>query len=261
MIVEEMHYEFMVRFNSQSSEQQKSYLIPEVDQLLNNAMDMFINSKVYPRFSQIGSAVESTNRIIDDLRTIITTRTVDVNTPAGSDYGEIDLGNLLYATIPLNVELKYLISSTALVSCIGCGDINEPEELEVNLFRHYDKILNNTIYNTSYNWKEISAIIEDNKLKLYLKDPNFTNNLICRMAKIKFIRKPLQICNGANFGSGGNIGYYIGNQLYNINQDCELPENTHNEIVDLAVMLAARNVSSSTIPIKQQSLQEQYTIN
>ena len=109
MTVEEMHYEFMVRFNSQSSEQQKSYLIPEVDQLLNNAMDMFINSKVYPRFSQIGSAVESTNRIIDDLRTIITTKNVHVNTVG--DYGEIELDNLLNpdGTTPLDVDLKYLI--------------------------------------------------------------------------------------------------------------------------------------------------------
>ncbi len=256
MTVEEMHYEFMVRFNSQSSEQQKSYLIPEVDQLLNNAMDMFINSKVYPRFSQIGSAVESTNRIIDDLRTIITTKNVHVNTVG--DYGEIELDRLLNpdGVTPLDVNLKYLISAIAFVSCDGCNN-NEPEEMQVNIFRHYDKILNNTIYNTSYNWKEIIAIIEDNKLKLYLKDPNYTTNLICANANIKFIRKPLRICNGANFGTG----YYLGSVLCNTTDDCELPENTHNEIVDLAVMLAARNVSSSTMPIKQQSLQEQFTIN
>ena len=55
----------------------------------------------------------------------------------------------------------------------------------------------------------------------------------------KFIRKPLRICNGANFGTG----YYLGSVLCNTTDDCELPENTHNEIVDLAVLLATTTVN------------------
>ena len=254
MTVEEMHYEFTARFNSQSSEQQKSYLIPEVDNLLNIAQEVFINSKVYPRFSQIGSAVESTNRIIDDLRTIMTTKDVIATN------GVVVLNSLIiYGGITPAPELKYFISAIAIVKCDGC---DEGVAMKVNVHRHYDNLLSNSLYNTSYAWREIIGVIEDNSLKLDLNDKNKTLPLTCTQVKLSYIRKPLRISNAANFGSGGNIGYYIDNvTLLNTNQNCELPENTHNEIVDLAVVLAARNVSSIEAAMKQQGLQEQYTIN
>ena len=248
MNIERMHYEFLLKFNKVSSDQNKSFLIPEIDLLLNEAQEIFVKRIVMPKYNPL-AGVDKSQRNIDDVRTLVVSRECKVknnNVTLPDDY------------------LSYINST---VTVCGCG--NKPVTCQVFIQQHQDMFQSSSFDSSSVQWREINATFDINGIKLYPDGDSQWKGFM-----LTYVKRPVFITNGWNSGSkhgykipgsdrltgcvydsSGNIVKDSAGIPLNGNVNCELPESTHSDIVDLAVMIASGNLASPEYQFKLQKLQ------
>lgn len=226
MDVRSMQYDFKQKINKVDSQQYRNLRVPEIDWKLNEATDIFIKSIAEPR-KRNHLGFEVNQRTIDDIRTIVVN---SVSLTATSE-------NIF--VIPDNY--MFYLSGEVTLSKEGCGEKNA----RLIIRQHDDRHEDSPFDNSSYEWGEVNARFVGNTLRLFT-DGTFTVTDL----KIDYIRKHAYIHNAQDFLPGSNYNLPNGVNLIG-SQDCELPEHTHREIVDIAVLITTGELQIPDYQIKQ----------
>lgn len=227
-----MHYDFKRKLNKIDSQSYRNLLIPEIDQILNEAQEIFVKMVAKPRFrSQLG--FEISQRSIDDIRVLVE-----------EDVCQVPSDNMV--SLPDNYW--HYVSSYVTMSKGGCSNIKG----SVFIRQHDDTFENSPFDRSSFEWRVVNATFYKNGVKFYTND-DFTIDSFC----LSYIRNLVYIHNAEDFRSttsGGTYDLPSGVTLTG-SVDCELPVHTHREIVDLAVLIATGELENpNSYQLKQDKL-------
>lgn len=221
-----MQYDFKTKLNKIDSQQYRNLRIPEIDWKLNEAQELFVKIVAQPRL-RTNLGFETSQRTIDDIRTIVV-----------KDYCSSVVDNV--ATLPENYW--HFLSGKAVMDKDNCLGFRGT----VKIRQHDDEFEKSPFDCSSFEWREVNAVFFDGGLKLY-DDGTFVNQEFC----MSYLKKLSYIHNAEDFGAGSYklpSGLLLTGSL-----DCELPDHTHREIVDIAVALASGDLQN---PDHQNKLQK-----
>lgn len=210
MNIKEMHYELKKKLNKVDSQQYKNLLVPEIDVALNEAQELFVKMVAQPRLkSYLG--FEKSQRNIDDIRTIVV-----------EELGWGVTNNIV--TLPS--DYWHYIKGSVHCTKAQCSDV--PCRLFIR--RHEEDFENSPFDKSSFEWRHVNGLFNENGIKLFT-DNTFTINSV----DLVYIRKLSYIHNAEDFGTGGYR--LLSGILLSGTENCELPDHTHREIVDIAALL------------------------
>jgi hypothetical protein len=227
MTTREMHYDFKQKFNKIDSQKNKGLLVPEIDWLLNEAAELFVKRVAIPKTDN-GLGFEMSQRLIDDIKSIVIGGTW---TPVVNN------------VIALPPNYLYFVRCRVKLSKGNC----KGEEGVLYIREHNDLFEESQFYNASFEWREVNGIYESQGIQSFT-DGTFTID----EAKLSYIRKMAYMHNAQDFGTG-SYNHPSGVTLTGT-VNCDLPDHTHREIVDIAVMLAASEVQTSDLQVKASKL-------
>ena len=239
MTVEEMHYDFKIKFNKLDSSDYRNFQLPEIDWMLNEGMWLFLKQR-YGVNNTTNTGFDGSQKRIDDLRNLVVKNVLLPSTASTEP-------NSISATLPTDYAFAVRINAEA--NNESCGD----KVITCRPTQHddLDSVLNDPNYSPSYEWGEMpivygtlsSAAIDANTLFGYT-DGSFTVNGF----RIDYLRQPARIA----FPSGVPGGSYVypDGTVVAANQDCELPEHAHKEVVDTAVLIASGDINHPGFQIK-----------
>lgn len=243
MTIQEMHYDFKMKFNKIDSQRNRNLLVPEIDWLLNEAEQLFVNLVAFPRVpSPLG--FEKIQRNTDDIRTALIFTEFTISSGAGSETGGEDPSPMPGSTVVLLPALyQYFIRATVEMTKGSCSTKGR-----VMIHQHDDIVESDTFYNSSFEWQEVTASFIGNLF--IIKNPNDTS--ISKVILYYIRRRPYM-----HFASGFPGGTYTlpgaAAPLTGV-QHCVLPIHTHGQIVDIAVAMAAGKIQASDYQIKLSKL-------
>ena len=220
MTTREMHYDFKQKFNKIDSQKNKGLVVPEIDWLLNEAAELFVKRVAQPKVNN-GLGFETSQRIIEDIKSIVVG---GVWTPVTNN------------VIALPADYLYFVRCRVKLSKGNC----KGKESVLSVEAHNNTFEESQFYKSSFEWREVNAVYESQGLQAFT-DGTFTID----EAKLSYIRKMAYMHNAQDFGPG-SYNHPSGVTLTGT-VNCDLPEHTHKEIVDIAVMLAASEVQTSDL--------------
>ncbi|MGL6107257.1 MAG: hypothetical protein ACRC0V_07215 [Fusobacteriaceae bacterium] len=235
MTIEEMHYDFKLKLNKVDSQQNKNFLIPEIDWILNEAQEIFIKRVAEPR-NKSNLGFEKSQRNIDDIRTLVKNSVPII---------------VINNQITLPGDYLYYIKGNVEISRGNCNNINGT----LIIRQHDDNFEESPFDKSSFEWRTVNGVFFENGLKLYT-DGKFIVNKVY----VSYIRKPKYIHNAKDFSVSGKYNSPSGVSLIGF-QNCELSEATHREIVDIAVLLATENIQAADYQSKMTKLNLNELIN
>lgn len=244
----EMHYAMKQKLNKSDSQQLRNLRPPEMDWYLNEAQLMFVKTVANPKQQYL---VEANQRMTDDLAPLV----VNVEVPASSMYYYDGFRTLL----PLNElspRFMYYIGAEIITGQLSC--CRPGVRMKVFIRRHSDLFRNNVFYRSSLVWREAAALFEnwdytiDDTTKngpclVILNDEQDPYDI--SSADISYIRVPGLIFSGGYTTMDGTL------TPSDAVQSCELPFHVHEDIVDIAAMMAASNMMNPDIQAKIQKMQ------
>lgn len=234
MTISDMHYDFKQKLNKIDSEQYRNLRIPEIDWLLNEAQLIFVKNIAQPRVVQ-HTGFEISQRSIDDIRTIVIEDKI---------LNKLSEDNK-YSVFELPEDYLFYISTKVKISKNGCGS----KEVQTIVRQHDDLFEQSKFDNSSFEWGEVNITFDSRGLKVYT-DGTFTIDEL----KINYIKQPMYIHNANEFKPTSQ--YKLPNGILLVGQqNSELPNHTHNEIVDIAVYIATNNLDMPNMQFKQAKLQ------
>lgn len=214
MSIKAMHYDVKRKLNKVDSQQYKNLLVPEIDVALNEAYGLFIKMIAFPRFrTQLG--FEKSQRTIDDIRPL-------VNEQEDAENQFIVEGN----RVPLPEDYVFYLSSHLVAKKNNCESV----KIRPTFVQHDDDAEGDFHHKSSYEWRTINARFNSYGVR-FENDGSFEIEKFC----LSYVRKPKYIHNAEDFREGGYIS--PSGDLLTGFENCELPDHTHAEITDIAVML------------------------
>jgi hypothetical protein len=236
MSIKKMHYDLKVKLNKVDSQQYRNLLIPEIDWALNEAQSIFIKRIAEPRKMQqvFDFGFEKNQRNIDDIRTIVKDSVSQM---------AIKIDDFKYK-VELPEDYMYLVSCKAIASKGNCFNVIT----ECVLRQHDDSFEFSPFDKSSFEWREINIRFYDGGIKAF-SDGTFTISSL----ELDYIKKPVYIHNAEDFGSSSQ--YILPNGILLTGfQDCELPFQTHAEIVDIAALVLTGQLQYADYNIKREKL-------
>lgn len=230
MTIKEMQYDIKFKLNKVDSQQYRNLRIPELDWVINEAYEIFVKSVAEPRTSNY-LGFETSQRTIDDIRTIVVNDKNIIPTK---------LDNKTYI-LSLPQDYMFYISASVVITKKNCSD----RIARAILRQHDDRFESSPFDNSSFEWKEVNIRFYENGIKLFT-DGTFD----IKEVKLNYIRKHAYIHNAQDFLPTGSYKLPSGVILTG-SQDCELPTQTHREIVDIAVLILTNNLELPTYQLKQ----------
>lgn len=230
MDIKEMQYDIKFKLNKIDSEQYKNFRIPELDWAINEAEEIFVKSIAEPRTSNY-LGFETNQRTIDDIRSIVINDKTIVPTKIDSNTYKVELPQ----------DYMFYISANVIISKAKCAD----RTARAILRQHDDRFESSPFDMSSFEWKEVNIRFYEGGIKLFT-DGTFE----IKEVKLNYIRKRKYIHNAQDFLPTGSYKLPSGVVLTGT-QNCELPEHTHREIVDIAVLILANNLDSPNYQLKQ----------
>jgi hypothetical protein len=226
MTISEMHYDWKLKIDKVDSFSKADFSPAEIDWLLNEAIMVIVKQR-YGITNSKRSGFESSQKRIDDLKSLQIKFPLQPGitpTPLASNLFEVSLDDLIY-------EYWFLTRATVDVVKPNCV-----EKASLKLIQHDDlNFALNDPFNKSddtevlYNFGRGSSGTSDS---IYLY-PDSTYPL--GQVFIEYIKKPAKVSLG---------GYTYLDGTLTTQQDCDLSEHLHNEIVDVAVQIASGIIES-----------------
>ena len=210
-----MHFQFQRKLNKIASEQYPNIVVPMVDTYLNEAVNIFVKRIAEPRLRPGGA--EKNQRTIDDIRTLVKTEEKVLSNSGG-----------VY-TVALPEDYMFHLSSE-----FTCKKDNCRKTIRGFVAQHDDLVEETAFTQSSFEWEEVNFWFAGTGIKVKTKD--FTPVSVI----MDYIKTPARIYFAD--GYGGQYVDFDGNTLTG-SQDCDLPAHTHDEIVDIAVLLAIGELS------------------
>ena len=230
MDIKEMQYDIKFKLNKIDSEQYKNFRIPELDWAINEAEEIFVKSIAEPRTSNY-LGFEINQRTIDDIRTIVVNDATIVPTKINNETYKVSLPQ----------DYMFYISANVIISKEKCAD----RTARAILRQHDDRFEASPFDTSSFEWREVNIRFYEDGIKLFT-DGTFE----IKEVKLNYIRKRKYIHNAQDFLPTSSYKLPSGVVLTGT-QNCELPEHTHREIVDIAVLILANNLDSPNYQLKQ----------
>lgn len=231
MDIKGMQYDVKVKLNKVDSQQFRNLKIPEIDWALNEAQEVFIKLIAEPR-QKNGFGFEVNQRSIDDIRTLVVNNLTPLSATVFDDSSFL---------VSLPEDYMFFVSGYACLTKGECADI-KARLLEK---QHDDEHEESPFNSSSFEWREVNMRFFKEGIRIFT-DKSFIVNSIC---ELNYIKKPVYIHNAADY-IGGTYTLPDGTVLVGT-QDCELPEHTHREIVDLAVLIISGQLQTPDYQIKQ----------
>ena len=217
MTIKEMHYDFKRKLNKVDSQQNENLRVPEIDAALREAEEVFIKMVAFPRVkSHLG--FESSQRSIDDLRSIVINE------------HPVDIIN---NTSSLPDNYLHFIKGDVEMSKGQCKGIRG----RLFIRQHDDDFERSPFDKSSFEWRTINGVFYEKGVKFYINDSTKLTKFY-----LSYVKKPRLMHNAEDF-RGGSYELLSG-QVLTGSVNCELPEQTHREIVDIAVLLVTGQLSS-----------------
>ncbi len=227
MTIQEQHYDFKKKMNKIDSQQYKNLKVIEIDWVLREAEDIFIKMVAEPRkFNHLG--FERNQRTRDDIRTIVVNESCSVVT-----------NNI--ATLP--VDYMFFLRGNVDMTKGPCAGVKG----KVHVQQHDDSFEDSPFDRSSFGWREVNALFTEQGVKFYTDGP-FTVDNFC----LSYIRKPAYIHNASATANGQYMD--LSGTLLTGSVNCELPEHTHREIVDIAVLITTGELQIPDYQVKQAKL-------
>lgn len=234
MNIKDMHYDLKSKLNKIDSSQYKDLLVPEIDWKLNEALDIFIKSVAFPRYSQT-MGFEKTQRNIEDIRTLVKTTT-------GITPIENVIADSRVKYVPIPKDYSFFVSAKVDISKNNC----HKSFIRCIVRKHGDLNEESPFDSSSFEWEDINILFDENGIAMYT-DGTFNIN----KAYITYIKKHPYMHNAEDYSQEG---YELTDgTLLSGTQDCILPEHTHREIVDIAVLLITGDLTPN-YQIKQHKI-------
>lgn len=205
MKILDMHYDFKRKFNMLDTSARRSFQTQEIDWLLNEAQVQFVLLRLRSQGLPEGQ------RNLDDLRPLFKDETV---IPVSNE-----------ASFPPDLFLTVKVE--AKVTKEGCGT----KRIRVFNMAHDDTHERDTFVQSSFEWEELNAEYRQGKLFL------FPTDFVINEVYFTYIKNPplmYYALQPYRLPSGDLLSGIV---------DCELPQHTHNTIVDMAVANAITDMS------------------
>lgn len=221
MDIKAMHYDYKKKLNKVDSQQYRNFRVPEIDWVLNEAQELFVKMIAKPRLAN-HLGFEKNQRTIDDIRPLVLSE--------NKSSGISPISSNLYV---LPVDYWHYISASVNMQKTGCTD----RKAKVFIRQQDDEYENSPFDSSSFEWKTVNGVFTENNIELNT-DGTFTNEKLY----LGYIKRPSYIHNAeAHSVSGYNLP--DGTNLSGT-QDCELPDHTHREIVDIAVLITTGEIEN-----------------
>ena len=245
MDVGEMHYEFKLKLNKVDSLDYNNFLVPEIDWYLNEAQHIFIKTR-YSGNNSRAAGFEASQKRTDDLRNLVVKDQIIATVPTSSD------PSVYEALLPFQGIERYMFALRVMANgfkgtCEGKLNCIQTQHDDLN------DTLKNPFYAPSFEWREVPVVYgtsgggasDLNKLFVYT-DGTFSITSI----NLDYLRHPARIAHPTVFAGGQYLLPDNSGTLITLDQNCELAEHTHKEIVDLAVQLVAGDIDHPGIQSK-----------
>ena len=216
MTISDMHNAFKLELDKIESLQYPSFTTNEVDYWLNRAIREFVKTR-YSGINPKREGFEQSQKRIDDLRTLVREVTVPCTiTDAIKPNGYVltdGFGNAQFSTA------AYWLSLGEEVSITPTGGTAIRQGVTEITYDEYTYELDNpySTYRLHYGKAKPLRLFYNNTIEFISDGTYAVNN-----AYIRYIKSPVEV-------------------VYST-IDCDLPENTHDEIVSLSVRLALENI-------------------
>ena len=229
-----MHYDIKMKINKIDSQSYSNLLIPQLDWILNESQELFIKLVAMPRITNSPLGFELNQRSIDDIRTLVKTEDL---TPVNN-------------IVTLPADYLFYVKSTAKISKGTCTNKDA-----VVIQRQTEDLFEQSSFDkSSFEWRTLNITFDKLGIRLY-PDSTFTVDKF----SITYIKKPAYIQNAQGFNTGT---YKLpGGLVLSGKQDCELPPQTHREIVDIAVLLITNQLQIPDYGVKKDKLNSLNQIN
>lgn len=228
-----MHYDVKQKLNKIDSQKYREIKVPEIDWKLNEAQEIFVKMIAEPRSSQT-VGFEVNERTIDDIRTLV----VDQKPSEYLIPQQFDDTSFI---VTLPDDYWYKINITVLASKGSCKGVALYDSKTV---QHDDSSESSPFDESSFEWRVSNYRYNKDGIRLFT-DGTFTIDKV----GLDYLKRPPRICNAVDWIGGTYEG--LDGNTYTGMQDCILPEGTHSEIVDIAVMMIANDLNLPSYQLKQ----------
>ena len=224
MIVADMHYHFKLGVDKVDSLSAPNFLPEEIDILLNQAQDQFIENRAYGT-NKKGEGVEETQKRLDDLKNITENyeTTTFINNTSNKPNG-------VYVDLP--TDYLHALNEEVSLTYVDCNNDNTLSRADVEPGTHdgYNTVIKKDPFNKPDKDKvyRLGAGVSGTTERFEL----ITGSETINNYYLRYIRVPASITYGAQYVP----------VVADVN--CELSNHTHREIVALAVIFALEDIGS-----------------
>ena len=242
MTIEDMHWDFKLKLNKVDSSDFPNFQVPEIDWLLNEAQILFLKQR-YGINNQKRLGFEVSQKRIDDLRNLVVKDRVLPAVASPTVANQFISGVPAGYAFLIRATVRGQVSEGDVVTCPS-------KSLTAIQVQHDDlsSVLGDPFYSPSYKWGEVPMVF-GTRLQAagppttYFQDEIYTytdGTFIITAVNIDYLRMPTRVA----FPSGVPGGTYNmpDGTAINTDQDCLLPEATNEEVVDIAVQIAAGDI-------------------
>lgn len=242
MTVQEMHFEFKRRLDKVDMAGNRNLRPEFIDSLLNSAVSVYIKRLVAPVHSKFLYGFEVSQRVIDSLYTLVK-EDIPVTIMSYND-------DIYQCALPID----YMFHVKTDVMCKDDVCDNDVRCI-VKIRQHADNFRLSEFDKSNLMFRFVNGTfvgqLETNLPGRYL---NIYADFTIDDVLMTYIRRPARI------SIAGDIGGYTlpDGTVLTTNQDCDLPKVAHDEIVNLAVLLAKDEIEMPTIQytmVEQQQME------
>ena len=225
-----MHYDVKMKLNKLDSQQYRNLIIPQVDWILNEAQELFVKMIAEPRIAS-HYGYEIGQRTWMDIRSVV------------EEEKSITPTNNI---VTLPTDFWFYVSAFCEMKKDSCKKTSH----KIFIRQHDDDFENSPFDKSSFEWKTVNGVFNKDGLKLFASDFSITRILLTYIRKLKYIH------NGLGFGPNGYKRPGVEGPEADCKEpvNCELPDSTHREIVDIAVLIATGQLQIPDYQIKKDKL-------
>ena len=239
MTIEDMHYDFKQKLNKIDSNAYRNLLIPEIDWKLNEALNLYVLLVAVPRLrNHLG--FETSLRTTDDIRNLVVNDEV-LSLASGDGFVIASLNDV--------TDYSYFLSTAKCIASKGdCTGVR----MDVQIIKHGDRSqdVRSTYYKSNFEWRICNIRFYEDGIKIFNEDFTITE------FAINYLKKHAYIHNAQGFDASNGYNLPDGTNLTG-KQNCELPDITHREIVDLAVLITTGDL---VLPLDYQLKQNKLSV-
>jgi len=236
MTVQEMHEQFKIGLDKVDSLSVPNFLPEEVDIFLNNAQEQFIEQRAYGGNPK-RQGLEETQKRLDDLKNI--TKNFDSATFIQNSNNK---PNGSFVNLP--TDYRHAMEEEVEVSYVDCNNSTVITRPEVDPTTHdrYNRIIKDPFNKPDRTVVYRLGYERVNNVEAFELVPSANETLI--RYYLRYTREPIRIQQGSIY------------QTPLADQDCELSNHTHREIVAIAVKNALEGIESPRYPTNKNELNE-----